>query len=84
MRLFYKEMNTCVDWIRDCYQEMMNDVFDFYVRMIVVDDFYVSFSMLTNDDVYPNDWDWYLVTMFPMKPIPLRIVDDENRMYHEN
>ena len=84
MRLFVKEINTCVDWIRDYYQEMMNDVFDFYVRMIVVDEFYVSFSLLTNDDVYPNDWDWYLVMMFPMKQIPIRIVDDENRMYHEN
>lgn len=68
---------------------MMNDVFDFFVQMIVVDDVYVfSLMMMMIDDVYPNDLYYYPVMMIRMKLIPTSIVvvvvDDVSMMYHEN
>ena len=71
---------TCVDWIHDYYHWTMNDVFDFFVRMIVVDYVYVFSSMLMLID----DWYYFLVTRILMRPIPTRLVDDESTMYHEN
>jgi hypothetical protein len=62
----------------------MNDVFDFFDRMIVVDDVYVFSLLLMNDDVYPNDLYLFPVMMIRMIQIQEGIVDDENRMYHEN
>ncbi len=64
----------------------MNDVFDFFVRMIVVDYVYVFSLMLMNDDAYPNDW--YLIPVMMTRMIQIQegivVDDDENRMYHEN
>jgi hypothetical protein len=62
----------------------MNDVFVLFDQMIVVDDVYVFFLLLMNDDVYQNLMDLFQVMKILMIQIQEGIVDDEYMMYHVN